>query len=189
MKILRYPDYRAVPWKNGGGITREILAEEDAAGGGFLWRLSMATVAASGPFSHFLGIDRTIACLDGDGMRLAFNDGREETVAMGGVPLAFPGEADIHADCIGGETLDLNVMTRRDRFRHSLTRIAAEDDLTIAGAPVRAIILDAPATVETATVAAAAGRYDTVLLEPGDHPVTLRAIAGVAAFLVTLIAL
>ena len=43
MNILRESSYRAVPWKNGGGVTREILrapAEPDA----FDWRLSLATV-------------------------------------------------------------------------------------------------------------------------------------------------
>ena len=49
MWILRESNYVTVPWKNGGGLTREILkvpADADA----FDWRLSLATIAAPGPF-------------------------------------------------------------------------------------------------------------------------------------------
>ena len=49
---MRIPatSYRAMPWKNGQGITHEI-AREPAAGDSFLWRLSIAEVAADGDFS------------------------------------------------------------------------------------------------------------------------------------------
>ena len=71
MRIIRAEEHRVVPWKNGGGITREVLVEPDPADPAqFLWRISIATVAAPGPFSLFPGVDRSIAVLEGAGLRL-----------------------------------------------------------------------------------------------------------------------
>lgn len=187
MQHLRHEDYRTVPWKNGGGITREIALADDPAGGGFLWRLSMATVSASGPFSHFPGIDRTIACLKGNGMRLSFGDGGVTDVLKGGAPLAFPGEADIHADCIDGETIDLNVMTRRDRFGHAVDHVSSAAEYIVPpGTGTRAIFFAAPATVLTAEKTVEARRFDTVILTGETAPVTVSAETGLDIFAITL---
>lgn len=187
MQHLRHEDYRTVPWKNGGGITREIALAEDMAGGGFLWRLSMATVSASGPFSHFPGVDRTIACLQGNGMRLAFGDGRVADVLRAGAPLAFPGEADIHADCIDGETIDLNVMTMRDRFSHAVEHVSSAAEFILPpGGGTRAMFFAAPATVVTAEKTVKARRFDTLVFAGETAPVTVRADAGLDIFAITL---
>ena len=54
-------DLSASPWKNGGGSTREIVCRPPGAGmDGFDWRVSVATIARSGPFSVFTGVDRVI---------------------------------------------------------------------------------------------------------------------------------
>lgn len=66
-----------MPWKNGGGVTRELVKlphPTDPAR--FLARLSIATVATSGPFSAFPGIDRTLLMLEGRGMRLSLDGTR-----------------------------------------------------------------------------------------------------------------
>ncbi|OJT17017.1 hypothetical protein BO221_47220 [Archangium sp. Cb G35] len=57
-----------MPWKNGGGVTRELWKLPhpfDPAR--FLARVSIATVGASGPFSVFPGVDRTLMILEGAG--------------------------------------------------------------------------------------------------------------------------
>lgn len=190
MQHLRHEDYRTVPWKNGGGITREIALADDPAGGGFLWRLSMATVSTSGPFSHFPGVDRTIACLQGNGMRLAFGDGRVADVLRAGAPLAFPGEADIHADCLDGETIDLNVMTRRDRFSHAVEHVSSAAEVVLSpGGGTLAVFFAAPATVVTTGKTVDVRRFDTVVLTGETAPVTVRADAGPDLFAITLHAL
>ena len=44
----------AVPWKNGGGVTREVAAHPAGASlEDFDWRVSTAEVRAAGPFSGF----------------------------------------------------------------------------------------------------------------------------------------
>ena len=108
-----------MPWKNGGGTTREIAAWPPAAGlDAFDWRLSIADIAADGPFSAFPGIDRQIVLLDGDGVRLRARDGSfDHRLATVGEPFAFAGEATVEATLLGGPTRDFNVMTRRGRCR------------------------------------------------------------------------
>lgn len=48
-RLLRASDRAARPWKNGGGVTHDIaVSPEDADDGDFLWRASVATIAAPG---------------------------------------------------------------------------------------------------------------------------------------------
>ena len=120
LHLQRFADHRLMPWKNGQGVTREVAAREDGSGGGFLWRLSLATVSGSGPFSVFPGIDRTILVLAGDGMVLTVNGERQPPLTADAEPYAFSGDATVTADSLGGETTDLNLMTRRGFWRHRL---------------------------------------------------------------------
>ena len=65
MQILYARDRVVSPWKNGGGTTTEVAAFPPGAPlENFGWRVSIAQVARSGPFSLFPGIDRTLALLD-----------------------------------------------------------------------------------------------------------------------------
>ena len=52
-----------MPWRNGGGVTRELLAWPDPHD--WLLRVSVADIHASGPFSKFPGVDRWFAVLAG----------------------------------------------------------------------------------------------------------------------------
>ena len=72
LRIFGPGDFRVMPWKNGAGSTTELLIDPPGAtlAGGFRWRVSMATVAESGPFSSFPGLDRTLLLLEGEGMEL-----------------------------------------------------------------------------------------------------------------------
>jgi len=121
MSLHRYDraTLAATPWKNGGGVTREIACWPPGAGmDDFQWRLSIATIAASGPFSPFPGVDRIIALLDGPGVRLATSDSAIDHVLNRPLePFSFPGEAAIHGTVLGDASSDFNVMTRRSLLR------------------------------------------------------------------------
>lgn len=130
MRFVPAGEFKAMPWKNGLGVTSEVALGGDPAA--FDWRVSIATVGASGPFSAFPGIDRTIAVLRGEGMRLDVDGARHELLASG-QPFSFAGEAAVQADCIGGETTDLNIMTRRASFRHTMTRLEPRAPFTLTG--------------------------------------------------------
>jgi environmental stress-induced protein Ves len=131
-RIQRFDEHQKMPWKNGLGITREVISRPASDGsGGFDWRISLATVGASGPFSIFAGIDRTIAVLEGDGMQLTVDGRREPPLLVASPPFAFSGDADVQADCLGGEALDLNMMSRRGRFVHRMTKFDVSDAQTL----------------------------------------------------------
>ena len=109
----------AQSWRNGGGITRELLAWPGAAD----WRvrLSVADVRASGPFSRFEGIERWFAVLEGDGvvLRSAF---AEHHLTEDGDPFRFDGALPIDCTLVGGPTRDFNLMagpglSRMERLR------------------------------------------------------------------------
>jgi environmental stress-induced protein Ves len=119
--------YRAVPWRNGGGVTAEIAIEPEGAAvdSRFLWRLSLARIDKSGPFSAFEGYDRTIALVAGAGMVLNFGERGSARVDKVMQPLAFSGEWAPECDLIGGQTEDFNVMTDRARIRHRVEKLEA----------------------------------------------------------------
>jgi environmental stress-induced protein Ves len=111
----------AIPWKNGGGTTRNLaVMPEDAGFDDFLWRISIAEVRESGPFSRFRDVDRIIVLLDGDGMTLRGGDGSEISLTTPFVPHAFPGEASIDARLVNGPTVDFNVMVLRGSVQASV---------------------------------------------------------------------
>lgn len=99
------------PWKNGGGVTRELLRwpAEGVGGGDWRLRLSVADIAADGPFSAFPGVTRWFAVLAGEGVVLTLPDG-EHTLRPGDAPLCFDGAAAPGCRLLDGPTVDLNLM-------------------------------------------------------------------------------
>ena len=123
-------DLPATPWKNGGGVTREIVCQPPGADmDSFDWRVSIAHIASSGPFSAFPGIDRVITLLSGGGVHLHGDDGQvDHPLDTPLAPFAFAGEAAIHARLLAGDCHDFNVMTRRTVCRASLQVVRSACD-------------------------------------------------------------
>jgi len=178
-----------MPWKNGGGETVEVFVHPQSAGlSDFGWRVSMATVATDGPFSVFPGIDRTLAVLSGDGMALSIEGFNDRLLTPASQPLPFPADAPTTARLTEGPIIDLNVMTRRGHFRHTLSRHAvngswrlpaasgtrlllALDTLGVATPngliglqPLDALLLDANVEIEVIPVSDEAAFYDICIL-------------------------
>jgi uncharacterized protein len=132
MRLIRADSYRHMPWKNGGGETAEIAISPGGSGvDSFDWRISMARVDSDGPFSSFPGVDRTLTIIEGAGLRLSI-DGKPVDVTVHSEPFSFRGEAMTHSTRIGGAVTDLNVMTRRERFSHRVSRVEARGELVMA---------------------------------------------------------
>ena len=112
--------YRRQPWKNGGGTTTEIVVHPEGAGwDDFQWRVGIAEIGQSGPFSVFPGIDRSIMLLDcppGSGMTLTV-DGAPRALPLHEF-VDFPGEARADGRLHGVPVRDFNVMSRRAVFSH-----------------------------------------------------------------------
>ena len=120
------------PWKNGGGVTREIAVFPEGAGlEDFHWRISMAEVSKAGPFSRFDGIDRHLTVLSGR-LRMEMPDGRH--ILNAGDSTLFEGETPVEAAPLL-PVIDLNVMTRRGQayaeVRHIGSGVILPSDLVL----------------------------------------------------------
>ena len=154
----------AVPWKNGGGVTREIAAWPEASGmDDFVWRVSLAEVAADGPFSAFPDIDRTLTVVEGAGMDLTVG-GERWLVNTRYEPRDFRG--DVPTDCrlLDGPVVNLNVMWRRGAGSAAPTVAVVRGRLRLSAGTL-VVALDGTAEVAGLTLQP----YDAVQL--GDEAV------------------
>lgn len=108
-QLIRLADIPPAPWRNGGGVTRELLAWPDAQA--WDWRISVAEVGSSGPFSRFPGVRRWLAIIAGAGVRLDFVTSSVELTPQS-APLAFSGADPVDCSLLGGAVQDLNLMLR-----------------------------------------------------------------------------
>ncbi|ODT30340.1 MAG: HutD-family protein [Kaistia sp. SCN 65-12] len=178
MRLLRAGSYREMPWKNGGGTTTEIAVFPAGAGlDGFDWRVSMARVESGGPFSLFAGVDRTLAVIEGDGIRLTVGGAVPVALDKACEPLSFAADVETHAVLAGGPVRDLNVMTRRGRARHSMRRLAlcGHAEIPIAGDVLLVFCAEGDIAV-SGKEAMRLGPHDTLLVDRDAD--TLRLVAG-----------
>lgn len=130
-------------WRNGGGVTRELLAWPDASD----WRvrLSVAEVQADGPFSRFDGIERWFAVLQGEGVLLRI-DGQEHRLTRASEPFRFDGAAAVDCRLHDGATQDFNLMAPPGRAR--LHRVRGREGFSAGGPRLLALYAhDAPAAM------------------------------------------
>ncbi len=122
MLQLRPADYRLMPWKNGGGSTTEIAIEPQGASLGepFLWRVSSATVAASGPFSAFSGLQRSLLLVEGVGFILDIEGQGRLRLKHPGQVVSFSGDAAVGATLIQGPCVDFGVISDPTQVRVTL---------------------------------------------------------------------
>ncbi|MDP1700966.1 MAG: HutD family protein [Aestuariivirga sp.] len=120
MRVIGPSEYRAMPWKNEGGVTTEIWASPPS--GTFEWRVSIATVNSDGAFSTFNGYERHIMTLSGEGMVLDI-EGRGKFTLEPLQPFSFSGDARVHGSLLQGAVLDFNLMVRRE-FGFGTLRVA-----------------------------------------------------------------
>lgn len=102
-------DVQAQAWKNGGGTTRELLAWPHAHD--WALRISVAGVECDGPFSSFPGVQRWLAVVEGEGLRLF-----DWPQRVGDEPLHFDGGLAPDAELIKGGCTVFNAMQRRGRL-------------------------------------------------------------------------
>ena len=106
------------PWRNGGGVTRELASHPKAASaqdGAWDWRVSIADVTKAGDFSAFPGMERVLTVVDGELLLLTV-DGAEHPLEKYR-PFRFSGDAAAHGALPTGDIRDLNVITRTGSFK------------------------------------------------------------------------
>jgi len=118
MEIIRFAEVRTEPWRNGGGVTRELASHPKAASaqdGAWDWRVSIADISKAGDFSVFPGMERVLTVIDGELLLLTV-DGAEHPLEKYR-PFRFSGEASTHGALPTGDIRDLNVITRTGSFK------------------------------------------------------------------------
>ena len=118
MEIIRYAELRSEPWRNGGGVTRELASHPQAASaqdGAWDWRVSIAELTKAGDFSPFPGMERVLTVIEGELLLLTV-DGEEHPLEKYR-PFRFSGEAAAHGALPTGDIRDLNVITRTGSFK------------------------------------------------------------------------
>lgn len=107
--LLKQQDYKKMPWKNGKGITEEIIRVNHSGGPDFLWRLSIADINENGEFSIFSGYQRIISVLEGAGMLLSIDNIWSRTLLIAD-PFAFSGDAKVASRLLDGKLRDFNLI-------------------------------------------------------------------------------
>jgi hypothetical protein len=175
MRLLRAADRQATPWKNGGGVTREVAVWPPGAGfGDFDWRVSMAEVTADGPFSVFPGVDRVLAVLDGR-FRLAVAGLEPADLTPASAPLKFPGDVPAFAELLTPKARDLNVMVRRGKIGAEVVPLGISGEHTLPLTGRQTLLLVADGELAIADGALVLGRWDAALIQGSADTVLVRA--------------
>ena len=108
MRVIPQAAWRAQPWKNGAGITREVWRAPDRDD--FDVRVSVAEITRPGAFSQFPGYRRWSFLVGTAPIELV----HETTIQLvtAGDHVELPGEAAITATLRAGTTHLLNVLAR-----------------------------------------------------------------------------
>jgi environmental stress-induced protein Ves len=187
MQLLRASERKAAPWKNAGGVTREVAAGPSGAGfDNFDWRISMADVATDGPFSSFPNVDRLLAVLKGR-LRLSVAGRPAVDLDTNAQPAAFPGDVIASAVLEGGPVLDLNVMSRRGSIRADLRRLDILLPQIVAADAEALVVVAGLVALRVITPGAACDLdpYDAVLLERPTQSLLIQAAKPAVAYVAT----
>ncbi len=175
MEIIRYAELKPQPWRNGGGVTREVRHHRAGGvpGDGWDWRISIAELSKAGDFSAFPGMDRVLTVIDGELLQLRV-DGAEHLLEKYR-PFRFSGGADSAAALPTGDIRNLNVMTRTGAFKGytSIVELSKKRAQPVFAGQL-GILLQGQATAGTDSAAAASeqpagenraelGRFDAVV--------------------------
>ena len=146
IQVVELSRIAAQPWRNGGGITRDLLAWPTADH--WQLRISVAEVARDGPFSAYSGVDRWFAVVQGAGVVLHFGNINRRLTPQS-EPLHFDGASAPGCTLIDGMTQDLNLLVRQDAGHGQMTRALPGADW-LSTAPLRAVFTSQTAELQVA---------------------------------------
>lgn len=94
MEVVEYSAIPPTPWRNGRGITRNLFDDATDAGT-WTWRVSIAEITGTQPYSPYPGVRRGQVALGPGAVDLRI-DGREVLLDPEGI-VVFDGEAAVSA--------------------------------------------------------------------------------------------
>jgi len=151
-------------WANGKGARREIAMESLPGGeaGSFGWRVGIAFYKTDAPFSSFIGVDRWIAVIKGQGITMRSDEGKIDLkLGQPLQPYSFPGEANIDSHSLGGQSELFNVLTTRTRFKSTVSSLSTSTVVPATPAVRMVFCVTAPQTIKIADQA-------DLTLQPGQ---------------------
>lgn len=108
-RIVTPAEFRSQPWKNGGGVTHEIVRWPDIEA--YDVRISLAEDRVAGPFSRFAGYRRWSFLAGPAPIVLDVAGTRHELIALGD-HVEVGGDVAISCSLPGGPTQLLNLLVR-----------------------------------------------------------------------------
>ncbi|ENV94884.1 hypothetical protein F937_00991 [Acinetobacter calcoaceticus ANC 3680] len=147
IEVLKADQYTKMLWKNGAGFTLEIARSQGEAD--FEWRISMADVTTSGPFSLFPDKQRIITVLDGKGIVLHVDDLPARSLKLGDI-FAFHGESQVHSELVDGAIRDLNLIYDPAKFHARFQRVDGTEAQTFLSSADLIFIFNSGSAAEVA---------------------------------------
>lgn len=109
---LKNTDYRSMPWKNGLGVTTEILIYPAVSSlENFDWRLSTAEITSDAVFSLYPGYDRYLAIIEGKGINLTVDE-KISAIELNHI-IKFSGSSSVSSNLIDGTVRDINLIYKQ----------------------------------------------------------------------------
>jgi uncharacterized protein len=168
-QFIHLDDVAPMPWRNGGGVTRELIAWP--VGSDWDWRISVAEIEKDGPFSRYEGVQRWFAVLGGAGVRLTL-DGQSQELGPRSAAVCFDGAAAPECTLLDGPTEDLNLMLRQGRAQARMQRVSASfAERVPAGRVIAVYTREERTTVEV----------DSDIIEMPSHALAWRVLAEPAS--------
>ena len=133
-------DAPPIPWKNGGGLTSELMAWPESQA--WDWRMSVAEIGRSGPFSTFDGVERWFAVLTGAGVQLDVGTARAAEaykLTPEVAPLCFAGESQVDCTLTIGAAQAFNLMLRRGTAQGRMLRVAGDFSIELDASKIIAV--------------------------------------------------
>ena len=122
-KVLPASDRRRTPSIEGGGETAEVaIYPPDSNASEFEWRVNLTSVARTAALSVLPGTDQTISVIEGNGLNLAMEGRPPVVLKPHSEPFAFPADAPATVSLVEGSVVVLDVMSRRQHWRHRVER-------------------------------------------------------------------
>jgi hypothetical protein len=194
LQIVRYGAVPSTPWKNGLGLTRQLVIHpQHATAESFEWRVSIAQLTGTAPFSRFADITRCLAVLEGV-LTLQWQGGTEQRLTAQSPPRQFAGDAVVSGGVEGGPVLDLNLMWQPSRWQAAMTRLTAQAGARqleqLEGAFMVCSLVE-ELHLQLAAAEYILGRYDLLFIEepgplPGEGPLSVCEASSFDAYCIEL---
>ncbi|MFG2650697.1 HutD family protein [Streptomyces sp. NPDC048436] len=138
-RVIRVATLAPQRWANGRGWTREIHREPAAGDPGVTaWRLSLADIEDTGPFSPFPGMERHLMSAAPVPLRLSI-DGVAHDLRYTQV-VSFAGDSTVATTAVDGRAQALNLMARTG-ISSSLDLLRGDAQLPVSAASATALVV------------------------------------------------